>query len=64
MAAGKLQEIMPTRPITYRNQNLVNLLLLALAVGAGVYLASSTRRSTWPASPVDRRAVAASSACC
>jgi NAD(P) transhydrogenase subunit beta len=38
MAAGKLQEIVPTRPITYRNQNLVNLMLLALAVLAGVYL--------------------------
>ena len=29
MAAGKLQEIVPTRPITYPNQNLVNLGLLA-----------------------------------
>src|SRR3989442_10857556 len=25
MAAGKLQEILPTRPITYRNQNVFNL---------------------------------------
>ena len=32
MAAGKLQEVLPTRPITYRGQNLVNLVLLALAV--------------------------------
>ena len=24
MAAGKLQEVIPTRPITYRGQNLVN----------------------------------------
>jgi NAD(P) transhydrogenase subunit beta len=39
MAAGKLMEIVPTRPITYRNQNLVNLLLLAVAVVAGIYLA-------------------------
>jgi H+-translocating NAD(P) transhydrogenase subunit beta len=38
MAAGKLQEVVPTRPITYPNQNLVNLTLLAIAVGAGVYL--------------------------
>ena len=38
MAAGKLQEIVPTRPITYANQNIVNLLLLAIAIGAGVYL--------------------------
>ena len=38
MAAGKLQEIIPTRPITYRGQNVVNLALLAIAVGAGIYL--------------------------
>src|SRR6266567_9197451 len=38
MAAGKLMEIVPTRPITYRNQNFVNLMLLALAVVAGIYL--------------------------
>ena len=28
MAAGKLQEILPQRPITYKGQNLVNLSLL------------------------------------
>jgi H+-translocating NAD(P) transhydrogenase subunit beta len=38
MAAGKLQEILPTRPITYPGQNLVNLALLALAVVIGIYL--------------------------
>ena len=38
MAAGKLQEIIPTRPITYRGQNLVNLSLLAIAVAASVVL--------------------------
>ena len=38
MAAGKLQEIVPTRPITYPNQNVINLGLLAIAIGAGVYL--------------------------
>jgi H+-translocating NAD(P) transhydrogenase subunit beta len=38
MAAGKLQEIIPTRPITYRNQNFINLSLLAIAVGAGLWL--------------------------
>jgi NAD(P) transhydrogenase subunit beta len=38
MAAGKLQEIVPTRPITYPNQNFVNLSLLAIAIVAGVYL--------------------------
>src|SRR5437763_10726575 len=38
MAAGKLQEILPQRPITYRGQNIVNFLLLALALVIGVYL--------------------------
>jgi hypothetical protein len=28
MAAGKLQEVLPTRPLTYRNQNVINLSLL------------------------------------
>jgi len=48
MAAGKLQEIVPTRPITYRNQNVVNLLLLLLAVVAGLYLAF-VNNTYWPA---------------
>ena len=38
MAAGKLQEVLPQRPITYKGQNLVNLLLFAGAVGSAVYL--------------------------
>jgi H+-translocating NAD(P) transhydrogenase subunit beta len=38
MAAGKLQEILPQRPLTYRGQNLVNLLLFASAVFLAVYL--------------------------
>ena len=38
MAAGKLQEILPQRPITYKGQNLVNFLLFAVAVGSAVYL--------------------------
>jgi len=38
MAAGKLQEILPQRPITYKGQNLVNFLLFAVAVGSSVYL--------------------------
>jgi NAD(P) transhydrogenase subunit beta len=38
MAAGKLQEILPQRPITYRGQNIVNLSLLAVAIGIAVYL--------------------------
>ena len=32
MAAGKLQEIIPTRPITYKGQNFVNLFFLILAL--------------------------------
>jgi NAD(P) transhydrogenase subunit beta len=38
MAAGKLQEIIPTRPITYKGQNATNFSLLSLAVLAGVWL--------------------------
>src|SRR3954466_528700 len=38
MAAGKLQEIIPTRPMTYRGQNVVNLGLLAIAIGAAALL--------------------------
>jgi NAD(P) transhydrogenase subunit beta len=38
MAAGKLQEILPQRPITYRGANIVNLSLLAIAVGVAVYM--------------------------
>ncbi len=38
MAAGKLQEMIPTRPITYRGQNIINLSLLALALGSAIYL--------------------------
>ena len=38
MAAGKLQEILPQRPITYRGQNLVNFLLLLVAIGIAGYL--------------------------
>jgi NAD(P) transhydrogenase subunit beta len=38
MAAGKLQEILPQRPITYKGQNFVNLGLLAIAIGIAVVL--------------------------
>ena len=36
MAFGKLQEILPTRPIVYKGQNFVNLSILVLAVAMGV----------------------------
>jgi NAD(P) transhydrogenase subunit beta len=39
MAAGKLQEVLPTRPITYRGQNIINFVLLGLAVVFGISLA-------------------------
>src|SRR4030088_837468 len=38
MAAGKLQEILDQRPITYRGQNLVNLGMLGIAVAIAVVL--------------------------
>jgi len=38
MAAGKLQEVLPQRPITYKGQNIVNLSLLAVAVVMAVML--------------------------
>jgi NAD(P) transhydrogenase subunit beta len=38
MAAGKLQEILPQRPLTYKGQNFVNFLLLAGALVLAVWL--------------------------
>src|SRR6202522_2867883 len=38
MAAGKLQEYLPQRPITYKGQNLVNLVVLAIAIAIAVML--------------------------
>jgi NAD(P) transhydrogenase subunit beta len=38
MAAGKLQEVLPQRPITYKGQNLVNLSLLAISILVAVRL--------------------------
>jgi len=38
MAAGKLQELLPQRPITYKGQNFVNLGTLALAIGVALIL--------------------------
>ncbi|MDQ3214237.1 MAG: NAD(P)(+) transhydrogenase (Re/Si-specific) subunit beta [Acidobacteriota bacterium] len=50
MAAGKLQEIIPTRPMTYRGQNVVNLGLLAVAAGAALLLLF--RPDIWQLFPV------------
>src|SRR5437879_12641950 len=38
MAAGKLQEVLPQRPITYKGQNIVNFLLFAVAISSAAYL--------------------------
>jgi NAD(P) transhydrogenase subunit beta len=38
MAFGKLQGLLPGRPVTYRGQNVLNISLLGLAVCAGVLL--------------------------
>ena len=54
MAAGKLQEMIPTRPITYKGQNAINLSLLAVAILAGVLLV--IHPDWWRAVPVHHRA--------
>jgi H+-translocating NAD(P) transhydrogenase subunit beta len=49
MAAGKLQELLPQRPITYKGQNFVNLAVLAIAViVAGVLVAHPERVYLYP----------------
>ncbi len=49
MAAGKLQEILPGRPMTYRNQNVVNFALFALAGVCGAWLVlDPTRTELFP----------------
>jgi NAD(P) transhydrogenase subunit beta len=49
MAAGKLQEILPQRPITYKGQNIVNLGLLGVAVIiAGVLVAHPDKTFLFP----------------
>jgi NAD(P) transhydrogenase subunit beta len=46
MAFGKLQETLPTRPITYPGQNFVNLGILVIAIAIGVALILSPEK-TW-----------------
>ncbi len=46
MAAGKLQEILPQRPLTYKGQNLVNFLLLAVALVIAVTLVLHPERQS------------------
>jgi NAD(P) transhydrogenase subunit beta len=38
MAMGKLQEVLPQRPITYRGQNLINFTLFGIAAALAVWL--------------------------
>ena len=38
MAAGKLQELIPTRPITYKGQNAINFTLMGVALLSGALL--------------------------
>jgi NAD(P) transhydrogenase subunit beta len=45
MAAGKLQEWLPQRPITYKGQNFVNLGLLGVAVVVAVFLVIHPERT-------------------
>jgi NAD(P) transhydrogenase subunit beta len=50
MAAGKLQELLPQRPITYKGQNFVNLGLLGVAIVlAGVLVAHPEKMHFFPA---------------
>jgi NAD(P) transhydrogenase subunit beta len=49
MAAGKLQELLPQRPITYKGQNVVNLGMLAVAViVAGVLVVHPDKTFLFP----------------
>src|SRR5467141_3248588 len=49
MAAGKLQELLPQRPITYKGQNIVNLGLLGVAiVVAGMLVAHPEKTQLFP----------------
>jgi NAD(P) transhydrogenase subunit beta len=46
MAFGKLQGVLPERPVVYRGQNVVNLGVLGLAAGIGVALMASPGLTT------------------
>ena len=45
MAAGKLQEILPQRPITYKGQNIVNLGLLGVAIAVAAVLVAHPEKT-------------------
>jgi NAD(P) transhydrogenase subunit beta len=46
MAFGKLQELLPQRPITYKGQNIVNLAVLGMALALGVALVVNPANTT------------------
>ena len=49
MAFGKLAEVLPQRPITYKGQNFVNLAVLGVAVILVIFLIiDPTHRTLWP----------------
>src|SRR5437016_995400 len=45
MAFGKLQDLLPSRPMVYRGQNVVNLTLFAIAIACGVFLVADPSRT-------------------
>ncbi len=45
MAAGKLQEVLPQRPITYKGQNIVNLGLLGVSIAVAAVLVVHPERT-------------------
>jgi NAD(P) transhydrogenase subunit beta len=45
MAFGKLQDLLPSRPMVYKGQNFVNLTLFAIAVACGVLLVLDPSRT-------------------
>jgi len=46
MAMGKLQEVLPQRPIVYKNQNLINFALFGIAAALGIWIAV-VPENTW-----------------
>ncbi len=47
IAYGKLQEILPGRPITFPLQNWTNLLLMLIVVGIGIFVVTDPSRTDW-----------------
>ncbi len=47
IAAAKLQELLPGRPITYKGQNFITVTLLAVVAAIGIYLIVTQTASPW-----------------